>query len=91
MICGVTRAADSLKTPVILQVAEKRLVTTPLPILGKAMIVAARQARVPVAVHLDHSEKLACIKQALDTGFTSVMYDGSAIDMDGNINQTLCV
>ena len=37
MICGVVRAAEALRTPVILQVAEARLATTPLPMLGRAV------------------------------------------------------
>lgn len=91
MIMGVLRAAEALDTPVILQVAEKRLASTPLPIIGKAMLAAAAQARVPVAVHLDHGDTLPCIRLALDTGFTSVMYDGSMLDMADNIANTLCV
>ena len=89
MIVGVLMAAEELQTPVILQVAEKRLATTPLPILGKAMLAAASRSRLPIAVHLDHGETMECIRLALDTGFTSVMYDGSALPMQGNVRGTL--
>ena len=41
----------------------------------------AKKASVPVCVHLDHGETLDYLKQALDLGFTSVMYDGSALPM----------
>lgn len=91
MIAGVLNAAQKLNTPVILQVAQVRLATTPLPILGKAMLAAAQQAEVPVAVHLDHGTTLDVIKQALDIGFTSVMFDGSSMDMRDNIANTLRV
>ncbi|MEG2701953.1 MAG: class II fructose-bisphosphate aldolase [Clostridia bacterium] len=73
MICGVLHAAEALQAPIILQVAQARLETTPLPILGKAMLAAA---------------ELACIRQALDLGFTSVMYDGSSLSMEENIANT---
>lgn len=91
MICGVVRAAEALRTPVILQVAEARLATTPLPMLGRAMYEAAVHAKVPIALHLDHGTSMACIRQALDLGFTSVMYDGSALSMEDNIANTLRV
>lgn len=88
MMCGVVHAAEELQTPVILQVAQIRLATTPLPLLGRAMYEAASRAGVPVALHLDHGTTFACIQQALDLGFTSVMFDGSALEMEENIAKT---
>ena len=88
MICGVVRAAEALDTPVILQVAEVRLPHSPLHVIGPAMLAAARNARVPVAVHLDHGMTEDCIRQALDLGFTSVMFDGSRLPMAENIART---
>lgn len=85
MITGVIRAAEALDTPVILQVAQVRLPWSPLHVLGPAMLSAARAAAVPVAVHLDHGTTVDCIRQALELGFTSVMYDGSRLPMDENI------
>lgn len=88
MILGVIRAAEELKTPVLLQVAECRLNASPLHIIGSAMIAAAKEAKVPVAVHLDHGLTLDCVRQAIDLGFSSVMIDGSALSMDENIALT---
>ena len=88
MMCGVVKAAEELQTPVILQVAQIRLATTPLPLLGRAMYEAASRAKVPVALHLDHGTTMDCIQLALDLGFTSVMYDGSALSMEDNIART---
>lgn len=88
MIAGVVRAAEALNTPVILQVAQVRLPWSPLPVIGAAMLAAAREAAVPVAVHLDHGMTLDCIRQALEIGFTSVMFDGSRLPMEENIAQT---
>lgn len=88
MILGVIRAAEALKTPVIIQVAESRLSYSPLHVLGPAMIAAAKYASVPVAVHLDHGLTLATIREALDLGFTSVMIDGSRLPMEENIRLT---
>lgn len=88
MIQGVIRAAEALNTPVILQVAQVRLPWSPLPVIGAAMLAAAREAAVPVAVHLDHGTTLDCIRQALQMGFTSVMFDGSRLPMAENIART---
>ena len=88
MICGVIRAAEALQTPVILQVAEVRLPHSPLHVIGPAMLSAARAARVSVGVHLDHGVTPECIREALDMGFTSVMFDGSRLEMAENIART---
>ena len=77
MIQGVVKAAEETKSPIILQIAEVRLNHSPLKIIGPAMLAAAKNASVPVAVHLDHGTTLECIGEALRLGFTSVMFDGS--------------
>lgn len=91
MICGVVRAAEALKTPVILQVAQVRLPHSPLHVIGPAMLTAARNAAVPVGVHLDHGTTEDCIREALELGFTSVMFDGSRLPMEENIVRTQAV
>ena len=88
MILGVIKAAEETKSPIILQIAEVRLNHSPLAIIGPTMIAAAKNAKVPVAVHLDHGTTLECIKQALEIGFTSVMFDGSHLDVEENIAMT---
>ncbi|MBQ9015606.1 MAG: ketose-bisphosphate aldolase [Firmicutes bacterium] len=88
MIMGVVKAAEETDTPVILQIAEGRLPFSPLHIIGPAMVAAAKKASVDIAVHLDHGRSRKVIRQALDLGFTSVMYDGSSMPMKGNLQNT---
>ena len=88
MVMGVIKAAEETKSPIILQIAEVRLNHSPLHIIGPAMIAAAKSAKVPVAVHLDHGTTSECIKQALELGFTSVMFDGSHLPFEKNIEMT---
>lgn len=88
MITGVVRAAEAADTPVILQVAQVRLPWSPLRTLGAAMLAAAEASSVPIAVHLDHGMTEDCICEALDLGFTSVMFDGSRLPMAENIART---
>ncbi len=90
-VLGVIDAAQSLHAPVILQVAQRRLGASPLPIFAPMLLAAARSARVPVAVHLDHGETLDCIQEALGLGFTSVMFDGSALPLEENLKDTQLV
>ena len=88
MILCVIKAAEETKSPIILQIAEVRLNHSPLHIIGPTMIAAAKGAKVPVAVQLDHGTTLECIGQALDLGITSVMFDGSHLDVEENIAMT---
>ena len=83
MVLGVLQAAEELRAPVILQIAEVRLRQSPLELIGPLM-----QASVPVAVHFDHGKTEKKIGQALELGFTSVMFDGSHLPLDENIAET---
>lgn len=88
MILGVIKAAEETRSPIILQIAQVRLNHSPLHIIGPAMLAAAKNATVPVAVHLDHGTSLDCIGQALRLGFTSVMFDGSHLPFEQNVAMT---
>lgn len=88
MIIGAIKAAEELKSPIILQIAEVRLNHSPLELIGPMMVKAAENSKVPVAVHFDHGTTLENIKKALDLGFTSVMIDGSHLDIEDNIKIT---
>ena len=68
MVKGAIKAAEELDTPIILQIAEVRLDHSPLHLMGPMMLEAARNAKVDVAVHLDHGLKFETIKKALEYG-----------------------
>lgn len=88
MVLGVLKAAEELNAPVILQIAEVRLKQSPLALIGPLMVAAAENAKTPVAVHFDHGKTAEKIQEALEIGFTSVMFDGSHLPVDENIAQT---
>lgn len=88
MVLGVIKAAEETQSPIILQIAEVRLNHSPLALIGPLMVAAAEEASVPVAVHLDHGKTPCCIEQALEIGFTSVMFDGSHLSVEENIKIT---
>ena len=81
-------AAEAEGRPIILQAGPGCRAHTPLPILGAMFRTLAEGASVPVVAHLDHGEGLAACAQAIDCGFTSVMYDGSALPFLENLART---
>ena len=85
---AVISAAEKLNVPVIISHAELHEEVSPLTRIGPVMVQAAKAARVPVCVHLDHCEHLSYMQQALDTGFTGVMYDGSTLPYEENLANT---
>ncbi|WBW49381.1 ketose-bisphosphate aldolase [Peptoniphilus equinus] len=88
MIRGAVQAAEALNKPIIIQIAERLLHYSPLEYIGPAMVSAAKEATVDVAVNMDHSRSMHVITKALELGFTSVMYDGSMDTFDVNIQGT---
>ena len=81
-------AAEAEKVPVILQAGPGCRAHTPLPVLGKMFRHLAEAAAVPVVAHLDHGYTMDECREALDCGFTSVMYDGSRNPLAQNIDET---
>ncbi len=88
MIRGVIAAAEIEKSPVILQFAELHENYVPLDVIAPIMIAAAKTAKVPVVVHLDHAESFEKIMQAIHLGFSSVMIDASKMVYEDNIRAT---
>lgn len=85
MVKGAIRAAEELNTPIILQIAEVRLKNSPLHLMGPMIVQAAKEAKVDVAVHLDHGLTFETVDKALEFGFTSVMLDASTLPFEENI------
>ena len=78
-LTAILSAAEELDLPVIIQFAQCHEPWIPLSVIGPVMIQEAKKAKVPVCVHLDHGETLEYLQQALDLGFTGIMYDGSVL------------
>ena len=87
-ITAVLNAAEKLDVPVIISHAELHESVSPLSVIGPVMVQAAKLAKVPVCVHLDHCETLSYMEQALKLGFTGVMYDGSVLPYEENVANT---
>lgn len=87
-IQAVIEAAEELELPVIIQFAQCHEPWIPLDMIGPIMVEAAKKSKVPVCVHLDHGETLEYLQKALDMGFTAIMYDGSMLSYEENLENT---
>ncbi len=89
---ALIEAAEELDQPVIIQfanAAHKQYIS--LSMIGPIMMFFAENAKVPVCVHLDHGETFEEIHEALELGFTGVMYDGSTLPYEENAANTRLV
>ncbi|NRB19175.1 MAG: class II fructose-bisphosphate aldolase [Rhodobacteraceae bacterium] len=84
-------AAEAENVAVILQAGPSCRAHTPLPVLGKMFRHLAEQASVPVVAHLDHGYSAEDCRMAIDSGFTSVMFDGSRTPLSQNIDETAAI
>lgn len=84
---AIIQAAVEMKSPVIIQTSEGAIEYAGMDYL-KALIDVAAKAPVPVVFHLDHGKNLEVVKRAIDGGYTSVMYDGSALPEAENLKNT---
>ncbi len=81
-------AAEQTKIPIILQAGPSCRAHTPIPILGKMFRYLADQTKIPICCHIDHGYTLKECKEGIDSGFTSVMFDGSKLSLKENIKIT---
>jgi fructose-bisphosphate aldolase, class II len=81
-------AAEETGSPIILQAGPGCRAYTPIPILGKMFRHFAEQARVPIVCHIDHATTIDECREGIDHGFSSVMIDGSRLDISANIDLT---
>jgi fructose-bisphosphate aldolase class II len=85
---SVVRAAEELNAPVILATNKVAISHMPIEYLGNLLCSIAEDARVPVVVHLDHGKDYETVAKAVLSGYTSVMYDGSQLALEENIQTT---
>lgn len=85
---AIIRAAEAQRAPVIVATSEKAIQFGGIESLSALIKEEANQAKVPVALHLDHGKSLAMIERCLEAGYTSVMIDGSEEALSENIALT---
>lgn len=91
MVQAVVAAAEELKSPVIMQTTPSTVKYAGLDYYYANVKAAAEKASVPVVIHLDHGNSFDLAMQALRTGYTSIMIDGSHDSFEENIKVSKAV
>ncbi|EHK83109.1 class II fructose-bisphosphate aldolase [Saccharomonospora azurea] len=82
-------AAETAGRTIVLQISQNAVrYHGALAPLAKAVIAVAEASTAPLVLHLDHADDRALVREALELGFTSVMFDGSALPYDENVAST---
>jgi ketose-bisphosphate aldolase len=85
---GVVAAAEAAGRPLLLQAGSSTFSHLGRGLLVAVALAAAEEAAQPIGVHLDHSRDLGEVAYCLDAGYTSVMVDGSHLDLEANVALT---
>lgn len=88
MLPAMIHAAEKLNVPIIIQTSlgtAEYIGFEPLIAATKAL---AEKSTISVALHMDHCKDIEALKKAIDCGYSSVMYDGSALPLEENIKNT---
>lgn len=88
---GVVEAARATQSPVIIGITERPLRYYGLDYLVNTVKAAEKNCSVPLCLHLDHGDNLAVVFECIEAGFSSVMYDGSHLSLEDNIQNTKLV
>jgi len=87
-ILAVVEAANRRQSPVIISFGESYFTHAPVEVIATIVKEICTPLDIQVALHLDHAKELTSIARAIRAGFTSVMYDGSALPLAANIQKT---
>lgn len=91
LLRGLIAAAEEEKSPIIINLGQGQFRLTPPEIIAPVMVQMAKEASVPVVIHLDHGKDVETCVRALRLGFSSIMYDGSALPFEENLENTQLV
>lgn len=90
-IKGVIESAKESQIPAIVSFGEKYLENMEIETVQAIVRSMAEQTEVPIALHLDHCKTPDIIFKAIKAGFTSVMYDGSALPYEQNLKKSKAI
>jgi len=91
IVQGIVDACAEQKAPVILQVSGSARKYIRPAYLRRLVEAAVEETGLPIALHLDHGSSFELCKECIDSGFTSVMIDGSHLDYEENVAVTKMV
>jgi len=85
---AVVKAAENQGSPIIIQTSTKTVRLYGAEPLAGAVCAMAKASSVPVALHLDHCKQRDLIAECIEAGWSSVMFDGSALSFEENVDMT---
>lgn len=85
---AIIAAAEAQRAPIIIATSEKAINYAGLDLIAIIVKIEAEKASVPVALHLDHGQSIDMIKNCIEEGYTSLMFDGSKMVYEENIKMT---
>lgn len=85
---AIMDAATNQKSPVILQTSSSAIKYARIPYLKNMVEAGLEEHDIPVVLHLDHGPDFETCKLCVDSGYTSVMFDGSKYDFETNVKLT---
>jgi fructose-bisphosphate aldolase class II len=85
---AIVKAAEAKQSPAILQTSSATIKQLGIPTLVALARAAAAESPVPIALHLDHGTDREVIREAIRSGYNSVMIDGSKYPFEENVART---
>jgi fructose-bisphosphate aldolase class II len=85
---GVLRAAQSARSPVVIQTAAKTARTWGPSVVAAMFRALATSLSIPAVLQLDHTSELPLVDACLAAGWNAVLFDGSALPADENVDKT---
>ncbi len=82
---AIVRAAEAKRAPILIQISAGAMKYAGVEFITMIVAKAAREATIPVAIHLDHGPDFKTVMVALRAGFTSIMRDASSLPFDENV------
>lgn len=91
MLPAFFKAAKQTNSPLMIQISTGTAQYLGYQLLVDSVRSLSASENVPTCLHLDHCSDINAIQTAIDAGFSSIMYDGSHLDIDENIARTRIV
>ncbi len=85
---AIISAAEAMHAPVIIQTSEKAIQYAGMKEIAALVITRAKESPVPIVFHVDHGRTHQVIYDALEAGYTSIMFDGSHLPYKDNVHWT---
>jgi fructose-bisphosphate aldolase class II len=85
MLPAFFKAAKKTNSPLMIQISTGTAQYLGYQLLVDSVRSLSASENVPACLHLDHCSDINAIQTAIDAGFSSIMYDGSHLDIDENI------